>query len=137
LAVVFARWKAHGDARARGDGVGPNDVAGTEGRHRGSMRLRCTVTRYPLVLAMQSHREAEEEEERLYGLARRHVKMHAKDAFLRIRVRLRAVMAVMMLALMTLKLASLSLGCAEREKISVLLWKTPGNFGSLQNVAIP
>jgi len=51
--------------------------------------------------AITPGREAEEDEERLYGLARRHVKMHAKDAFLRIRVRLYAVMAVMVLASMT------------------------------------
>ena len=41
LAVVFARWKAHGDARARGNGVGPNDVAGREGRHRGEHAFAC------------------------------------------------------------------------------------------------
>jgi hypothetical protein len=66
-----------------------------------STRLLLTLTHPPLVLAAQSHREAGEEEERLYGLARTHVKMHAEDAFLRIRVRLHAAMAVMMLALMT------------------------------------
>jgi len=66
-----------------------------------STRLLRTLTPPPLVLAVQSHQEAWEEEERLYGLARRHVKMHAKDAFLRIRVRLHAVMAIMVLALMT------------------------------------
>ena len=64
------------------------------------MRLLRTVTHPPLVFATQSHWEAEEEEERRYGLARTHVKMHANDAFLRIPVRLHAVMAVMTLVLM-------------------------------------
>ena len=35
LARIFACWEADGDARARGDGVSPNDVAGRAGRHRG------------------------------------------------------------------------------------------------------
>jgi len=86
--------------------------------------LLCTVTHYPQACACHAITpgwEAEEEEERLYGLARRHVKMpvHAKDASLRIYVRLRAVMAVMMLALMTLTLASLSLGCVEKQFVRV------------------
>jgi len=38
-----------------------------------STRLLRTLTPPPLVLAVQSHQEAWEEEERLYGLARRHV----------------------------------------------------------------